>query len=59
VPAAGVPLKVSVEVLKVTPLGNVPDSVIAAAGEPVAVTTNVPAELTVKVVLARLVIIGP
>jgi hypothetical protein len=50
---------VAVEVLNVTPLGKVPDSVIAGAGEPVAVTTNVPAELTVKVVLARLVIIGP
>lgn len=58
-PAAGVPLKVSVEVLNVTPLGKVPDSVMAGAGEPVAVTMNVPAELTVNVVLARLVIIGP
>src|ERR1700733_14147475 len=45
--------------LNIPPLGNFPDLVIVGVGEPVAVTTNVPADPTVNVVLARLVIIGP
>ena len=57
-PDAGVPLRTSVEVLKVTPLGNVPDSVIPGFGNPDAITVNDPAVPTVKVVLAPLVIAG-
>ena len=57
-PAAGVPFKVSVEVLNVTPLGTAPDSVIVGVGEPVAVTANVPEEPTVNVELAALVNCG-
>jgi hypothetical protein len=58
VPDAGVPLRTSVELLKVTPLGNAPDSVIPGFGNPDAVTLNDPAVPTVKVVLAPLVIAG-
>jgi hypothetical protein len=56
VPDAGMPL--STPPLNVTPLGNVPDSLIAGAGNPVAVTLNVPDEPTVNVVLMALVIAG-
>ena len=57
-PAAGVPLRTYVEELNVTPLGNVPDSLIVGVGDPVAVTANVPDEPTVNVVLVALVNIG-
>jgi hypothetical protein len=43
---------------KVTPVGSVPVSVIVGDGSPVVVTVNVPAEPTVKVVLAADVIVG-
>ena len=56
VPDAGMPL--STPALKVTPLGNVPDSLIAGAGNPVAVTVNNPDEPTVNVVFIALVIVG-
>jgi hypothetical protein len=56
VPDAGMPLRTPA--LQVTPLGNVPDSLIAGAGNPVAVTLNVPDEPTVNVVLMALVIAG-
>jgi len=42
----------------VTPLGSEPVSLNVGAGVPVAVTVNVPAEPTVKVVLFWLVIDG-
>jgi muconolactone delta-isomerase len=58
VPAAGVPLRTYVEVLNVTPLGNVPDSLIVGVGDPVAVAAKVPADPTVNVVLVALVKIG-
>jgi hypothetical protein len=45
-------------VLKVTPLGSVPDSVIPGFGNPDAITVNDPAAPTVKVVLVPLVIAG-
>jgi hypothetical protein len=54
-PAAGVPLSVPV-VASVTPLGSAPVSLMVGAGNPVAVTVNVPAVPTVKVVLVALVI---
>jgi hypothetical protein len=60
-PDAGVPASVAVPFplsVNVTPLGSVPDSVIAGAGGPVAVTVNVPAAPTVNVVLFALVIVG-
>ena len=44
--------------LKVTGLGNDPDSLRAAVGEPVVDTVKVPAVPTVKVVLFALVIAG-
>jgi len=44
--------------LKVTPAGSVPVSLSAGAGVPVAVTVNIPAVPTVKVVLVELVIAG-
>jgi len=44
--------------LKVTGLGNDPDSLRAGVGEPVVVTLKVPAVPTVKVVLVALVILG-
>ena len=44
--------------LRVTPLGNAPDSLKVGAGEPVAVTVNVPALPTVNVVAAALVNAG-
>jgi len=44
--------------LKVTGLGNDPDSLSAGVGEPVVVTAKVPAVPTVKLVLLALVIAG-
>jgi hypothetical protein len=61
VPVAGVPANVAVPLplsLKVTGLGNDPDSLKAGVGEPVVVTEKVPAVPTVKVVLLALVILG-
>jgi len=52
----GVPDKTPPE--KVTPVGRVPASVIVGVGEPVAVTVNVPAVPTTKVVLFALVMAG-
>jgi hypothetical protein len=51
-------MPISTPALKVTPLGNVPDSVIAGAGNPVDVTVNDPDEPTVNVVVVALVIAG-
>jgi hypothetical protein len=56
--AVGVPLSVPVEAVNVTPPGSVPASVSVGAGDPVAVTLNVPAVPTVKAVLFALVIDG-
>ena len=50
-----VPLPLS---LKVTGLGNDPDSLRLGVGDPVVVTEKVPAVPTVKVVLLALVIDG-
>jgi hypothetical protein len=44
--------------VKVTPVGNVPASVIDGVGLPVAVTVKLPAVLTTNVVLLPLVIAG-
>jgi hypothetical protein len=57
-PDAGVPLSVAVAAVNVTPLGSTPVSMNVGAGKPVAVTGNVPAVPTVKVVLFALVIAG-
>jgi hypothetical protein len=57
-PAAGVPLSVPVAAVNVTPLGSAPVSLNVGAGSPTAVTVNVPAVPTVKVVLLALVIAG-
>ena len=54
--AAGVPLSTPVAGFNVTPLGNAPDSESDGAGDPVAVTVNVPAVPTENVVLLTLVI---
>ena len=40
VPTAGVPLNTPVDALKVTPVGNAPDSPRVAAGNPLAVTVK-------------------
>lgn len=58
VPAAGVPLSTPVVEFKVTPEGSAPVSLNVEAGKPVAVTVNVPADPTVKVVPVALVIAG-
>jgi len=58
VPAPGVPLSTPVPGLNVTPVGNVPVSLNVGLGVPVAVTVNVPAVPTVKVVLFALGIPG-
>src|SRR5271167_2625345 len=50
----GVPPRMPVRVLNVTPGGKAA-ALIVGVGKPVAVTTNVPAEPTVNVVLAALV----
>jgi hypothetical protein len=54
----GVPLRVPVLALKLTPTGNEPDSLSVGVGRPVAVTVNEPNLPTVKVVVAALVIAG-
>jgi hypothetical protein len=58
VPAAGVPASVPVLAVKPTPVGNVPDCDRAGDGKPLAVTEKEPADPTVKVVLAGLVMAG-
>jgi len=58
VPTAGVPPSTPVAALKVTPLGNAPDSLSVGLGKPVAVTVNEPAVPEVNVVLLALVIAG-
>ena len=61
VPVAGVPAIVAVPLplsLKVTGLGNDPDSVRVGVGEPVVVTVKLPAVPTLNVVLLALVIVG-
>ena len=55
---AGVPLSTWVPALKVTPLGNAPDSLNVGAGMPVVVTVNEPGIPTPNVVLLALVIVG-
>ena len=56
VPLAGVPLRIPVPGLNVTPEGNVPVSDRVGAGRPVAVTVNDPAEPTTNDELFALVI---
>jgi hypothetical protein len=58
VPAAGVPLSTPVDALKVTPVGNAPDSLKVGAGDPLAVTVKLPALPTLKAALLALVITG-
>jgi len=58
VPAPAVPLRTPVVVLNVTPVGSAPVSLNVGAGNPVAVTVNVPAVPTVNVVLLALVMAG-
>ena len=58
VPAAGTPESTPLGALKLTPEGNVPDSLRVGVGEPVAVTVNDPAEPAIKVALPGLVIAG-
>ena len=53
----GIPLNTPVAVLKVTPAGK-PLALTVGAGNPVAVTVNVPAAPTAKVALFTLVIVG-
>ena len=55
----GVPLKIPVVALNVTPLGSAPDSLSVGVGKPVAVTVNDPAAPTLNVVLFALLIAGP
>src|ERR1019366_1666671 len=57
-PIVGVPLSTPVAAVNVTPEGRAPDSFRVGAGDPVAVTVNVPAVPTVKVVLLALVMAG-
>ena len=56
--AVGVPLRIPVAVSNPTPPGNAPVSLNVGAGNPVAVTVNVPALPTTNVVLFRLVMAG-
>jgi len=58
VPAAAVPLNTPVDALNATPVGNAPDSLRVAAGNPLAVTVMLPAVPTVNVALLALVIAG-
>jgi hypothetical protein len=58
VPAAGVPLRTPVVVLKVTPLGSAPNSLSVGFGVPVAVTVKLPAKPSTNVVLIALIITG-
>ena len=57
-PAAGVPLSTPVDALNVTPVGNTPDSLRVAVGNPLAVRVKLPALPTVNVALLALVIAG-
>ena len=58
-PCVGVPDRMPVEVLNVTPVGRVPTSeYVKVAGVPVAVTENEPGALTVKLVALALVMSG-
>lgn len=54
VPAAGVPVRIPVVALNVTPEGREPDSVVVGAGDPVVVTLKSPEELTTNVALLAL-----
>jgi hypothetical protein len=56
--AVGIPQRIPVAALNVTPLGNVPLSLNAGAGAPIAATVNVPAVPSVNVALFALVIVG-
>ncbi len=58
VPVAGVPESTPVVELRVTPVGRAPVSLKVGAGEPVAVTVNVPAEPSAKVVALAEVMAG-
>ena len=58
VPVVGVPLRMPVVGLNVIPAGNAPVSLRVGAGVPVSVTVKLPADPTVNVELARLVIAG-
>jgi hypothetical protein len=58
VPSAGVPLRIPVTGSKDTPAGKEPVMERVGAGEPVAVTVNVPATPLVKLVLLALVMTG-
>lgn len=58
VPAAGVPASTPVAGVKFMPVGRVPDSILAGAGKPLAVSVNVHAAATTQVVLFALVIAG-
>jgi hypothetical protein len=57
-PAVGVPLSTPVDALNVTPVGNAPDSLRVAAGNPLAVTVKLLALPTVNVALLALAIAG-
>jgi hypothetical protein len=59
-PDAGVPLRIPVEALNVTPLGKVSlaISLRVGGGEPAAVTVNEPAMLVVNTVLEGLVMVA-
>ena len=60
-PDAGVPARVAVPLplsVNVTPAGSAPDSLSEGVGTPEAVTENVPAVPTVKVVLLELLNVG-
>ena len=58
-PTAGVPLRTPVELLRLTPTGRVPLVTLKlAAGKPVTVKVNVPAEPATKPVLSALVKVG-
>ena len=58
VPAAGVPVRTPVAGVNVTPVGRVPVTLYVGVGVPVAVTLNVAAVPTAKIVLVALVITG-
>jgi hypothetical protein len=57
-PVVGVPDRIPVAALNVTPAGSVPVSPRLTAGDPAAVTVNVPEVPTVNVALFALVIVG-
>ena len=57
-PSCRSPAQNTVEELKATPGGNVPDSLKVGTGDPVAVTVKLPAVPTVNVALLTLVIAG-